>query len=100
MLGPCSFDMAHHLAHSLFWRLNGQINHVTDCSREMNGCSIIRLRPNLSAICEQQPGAPQPARRLSVTTSDRIVSVALANSTGVTLGMHLSTSKVITEMYL
>lgn len=57
---PCSFDMAHHLAHWLFQRLNGQINHVTDRSREMNGWSIIRLRPNLSALGEQKPGAPQP----------------------------------------
>lgn len=62
--GPCSFDMLHHLARCLFSGLNGQINHVTDCGQEMNGCSIIRLRPNLCAIGQQKPGAPQMPRRL------------------------------------
>lgn len=56
--GPCSCDMAHRLARWLLRGLNGQINHVTDRGREMNGWSIIRPRPNL------KPGAPQPAGRL------------------------------------
>lgn len=61
---PCSFDMLHHLARRLFQGLNGQINHATDCGQEMNGCSIIRLRPNLPAIGQQKPGAPQLPHRL------------------------------------
>lgn len=61
---PCSFDMLHHLARCLFEGLNGQINHVTDCGQEMNGCGTIGLRPNLSAIGQQKPGAAQLLRRL------------------------------------
>lgn len=61
---PCSFDMLHHLARRLFQGLNGQINHLTDCGQEMNGCGTIGLRPNLSAIGQQKPGAAQLPRRL------------------------------------